>query len=185
MGSLEEYLIIILSVLINVAFITLMERKCLAISQARVGPNKVGAVGILQPAADAVKLFTNRLTVLGPINKFVFFARPAAALFLTVLFRAFINFTGGVTNTRFAVFLLLMLLSLNVYPLLGTGWGSNRKYASLGALRAAAQTVSYEISLAFIIISLLVFGASTAFLGYEKNTGLLLLIAPIFALLIP
>merc|ERR1712121_512349 len=88
-------------------------------------------------------------------------------------------------GTRFAVFLLLMLLSLNVYPLLGTGWGSNRKYASLGALRAAAQTVSYEISLAFIIISLLVFSASTSFLGYEKNLGLPFLIGPGLALFVP
>ena len=185
MRSLEEYLIIILGVLINVAFITLMERKCLAISQARVGPNKVGALGLLQPAADAVKLFTNRLTVLGPINKLVFFASPAVALLLTVLFRAFVNFAGGEIRARFSVFLLLMLLRLNVYPLLGTGWGSNRKYASLGALRAAAQTVSYEIRLAFVIISLLAFRGSAAFAGYEKNAGLPLLIGPLLALFIP
>jgi len=114
-------LIIVLRVLINVAFITLMERKCLAISQARVGPNKVGALGLLQPGADAVKLFTNRITVLGPMNKFVFFARPAVALLLTVLFRVFVNFTRGIASARFSVFFLLILLRLNVYPLLGTG----------------------------------------------------------------
>lgn len=114
-------MIIVLRVLINVAFITLMERKCLAISQARVGPNKVGALGLLQPAADAVKLFTNRITVLGPMNKFVFFARPAVALLLTVLFRVFVNFTRGIASARFSVFFLLILLRLNVYPLLGTG----------------------------------------------------------------
>jgi len=139
------------------AFITLMERKVLSISQARVGPNKVGAWGLLQPVADAVKLFTNRITVLGPINKILYFISPVLALILMIRFCALVNNSRGRGLTRLTVLVLAILLRLNVYPLLGAGWGSNSKYAALGGLRAAAQTISYEISLAFILIRFMVF----------------------------
>ena len=108
-------------VLVNVAFITLIERKALSLSQARIGPNKVGLWGLLQPVADAVKLFTNRLTVLGPINKAVYFIRPILALFLIVRLTAILSSISGAGLTRLSVFFLIMLLRLNVYPLLGSG----------------------------------------------------------------
>jgi len=104
-----------------VAFITLIERKALSLSQARIGPNKVGLWGLLQPVADAVKLFTNRLTVLGPINKAVYFIRPILALFLIVRLTAILSSISGAGLTRLSVFFLIMLLRLNVYPLLGSG----------------------------------------------------------------
>ena len=103
------------------AFITLIERKALSLSQARIGPNKVGLWGLLQPVADAVKLFTNRLTVLGPINKAVYFIRPILALFLIVRLTAILSTISGAGLTRLSVFFLIMLLRLNVYPLLGSG----------------------------------------------------------------
>ena len=103
------------------AFITLIERKALSLSQARIGPNKVGLWGLLQPVADAVKLFTNRLTVLGPINKAVYFIRPILALFLIVRLTAILSSISGAGLTRLSVFFLIMLLRLNVYPLLGSG----------------------------------------------------------------
>ena len=103
------------------AFITLIERKALSLSQARIGPNKVGLWGLLQPVADAVKLFTNRLTVLGPINKAVYFIRPILALFLIVRLTAILSSISGAGLTRLSVFSLIMLLRLNVYPLLGSG----------------------------------------------------------------
>lgn len=152
---LEETLLGAVCVLVNVAFVTLLERKALSLIQARVGPNKVGGFGALQPAADAVKLFTNRITVLGPINKVFYFTRPVISVVLMVLFCHFSTSFFSARNSRLRAFFLLILLSLNVYPLLGAGWGSNRKYAILGGLRAAAQTISYEISLAFIAAAVL------------------------------
>jgi len=152
---LEELLLRAVCVLVNVAFVTLIERKALSLIQARVGPNKVGAYGALQPAADAVKLFTNRITMLGPINKVFYFIRPIISVVLIVLFCHFSCSFFSARSSRLRVFFLLMLLSLNVYPLLGAGWGSNSKYAILGGLRAAAQTISYEISLAFIVAAII------------------------------
>ena len=108
-------------VLVNVAFITLIERKALSISQTRVGPNKVGVWGLLQPVADAIKLFRNRITVLGPINKLVYFMRPMLALFLIISFSSLVNRSREVTTLRLRIFLLSILLRLNVYPLLGSG----------------------------------------------------------------
>jgi len=111
----------ILPVLINVAFLTLLERKILGLGQLRVGPNKVGLWGILQPAADAVKLFTNSVTMLGPMNKVIFFFSPIIRLLLSLMFAILISSTtGGVKNT-FSLLMLIVLLSLNVYPLFGAG----------------------------------------------------------------
>jgi len=168
-----------------VAFITLIERKALSLSQARIGPNKVGLWGLLQPVADAVKLFTNRLTVLGPINKAVYFIRPILALFLIVRLTAILSSISGAGLTRLSVFFLIMLLRLNVYPLLGSGWGSNRKYALLGGLRAAAQTIAYEIRLAFVLIRFMVFWDSPSMSRGWVKGGLDFIIGPLFLILLP
>lgn len=121
MLHLEETLLGAVCVLVNVAFVTLLERKALSLIQARVGPNKVGGFGALQPAADAVKLFTNRITVLGPINKVFYFTRPVVSVVLMVLFCHFSASFFSARNSRLRAFFLLILLSLNVYPLLGAG----------------------------------------------------------------
>lgn len=140
--------------LLNVAFLTLIERKVLGIRQIRVGPNKIGAWGVLQPAADAVKLFTNRLSTLGPMNKLVYFGRPVLRLFLTLSFLILISPAKGGLAPTCGVLLLIILLRLNIYPLIGAGWGSGRKYARLGGLRGIAQTIAYEISLAFLCLAI-------------------------------
>jgi len=114
-------LVITLSVLLNVALVTLLERKVLSIRQLRVGPNKVGLYGVLQPAADAIKLFSNRRTLLGPINGVLFFFSPIIAIGLMIMFVPLISFNSRILSPRFSVFIILILLSLNVYPLLIAG----------------------------------------------------------------
>ena len=171
--------------LVNVAFVTLIERKVLSLMQARVGPNKVGVIGILQPAADAVKLFSNSITILGPMNKVFYFASPAFSVILIALFCHFSSCFFSASGSRLRVFFLLILLSLNVYPLLGAGWGSNRKYAILGGLRAAAQTISYEIRLAFIVGAIILTWKSSSLSSGSLNLNLSGMVAPALLLFLP
>ena len=154
---MEEYFTVAIVVLVNVAFLTLLERKILGFSQIRIGPNKVGGWGLLQPVADAVKLFTNRVSKLGPINKRIYFGSPVLSLALTLFFVILIRPTRGGARIKFSLIFFIMLLSLNIYPLIGAGWGSGRKYARLGGLRGVAQTIAYEISLAFLCVALFSF----------------------------
>ena len=119
--TVEELLFVTLRVRLNVALVTLHERKVLSIRQLRVGPNKVGAYGLLQPGADAIKLFSNRRTLLGPINGALFFLSPTIAIILIIIFVPLISFNSRIVSPRFGVFIVLILLSLNVYPLLIAG----------------------------------------------------------------
>merc|ERR1712227_1103707 len=142
----------VICILINVAFITLLERKILGYRQIRKGPNKVSVVGLIQPFNDAIKLFTKELVIPNQANKFQFFISPILGLILVlIIFFSFpffeINF-----SIRMSIIFIYMIIRINIYPLLFSGWSSNRKYALLGSLRAVAQTVSYEVRLALILI---------------------------------
>nr|YP_010490460.1 NADH dehydrogenase subunit 1 [Octolasmis warwickii]UWM12946.1 NADH dehydrogenase subunit 1 [Octolasmis warwickii] len=152
-----HYIIVLICVLISVAFLTLFERKVLSYVQIRKGPNKVGFSGILQPFSDAIKLFTKEQTWMNVSNYIPYFLSPVMMFFLALVLWCIMPYTTGFLDFNYSMFFFLSVLSLGVYPLMIAGWSSNSKYALLGGLRGVAQTISYEVSLALILLSFIVF----------------------------
>lgn len=149
-----KILIIVIPLLLGVAYLTYAERKVLGYIQVRIGPNRVGFRGLLQPIADIVKLLTKEIVVPNRSNKYLFVIAPLFALVPSLAGWAVIPFSQGVELATINASLLYIfaMSSIGVYGVLIAGWASNSKYAMFGSLRSAAQTVSYEIAMGFALV---------------------------------
>jgi len=152
-----EIVAIIVPLLLAVAYLTYAERKVLAAAQLRRGPNVVGPFGLLQPMADGLKLLMKETVIPTGANRGVFLAAPIITFSLAIVAWAVIPFGQGVViaNINVGILYLFAISSLGVYGIIIAGWASNSKYAFLGALRSAAQMVSYEVSIGFVMVSVL------------------------------
>ncbi|CAO3354260.1 NADH-quinone oxidoreductase subunit NuoH [Azospirillum melinis] len=152
-----QILAITVPLLVAVAFMTYAERKIMGAMQMRQGPSIVGPFGLMQPFADGLKLFAKEQILPEGANRVVFYVAPMLTFFLALIAWAVIPFDYGVvlSNINVGVLYLFAISSLGVYGIVMAGWASNSRYAFLGALRSAAQMVSYEVSMGLIIISVL------------------------------
>jgi len=157
-----KFLIIAVPVLISVAYLTLAERKVIGYSQTRKGPNVVGIYGLLQPLADGIKLFSKEMIIPNHVSIFLYFFSPILALTLGLVVWALmpLNNYAMMSDINLGILIVFALSSIGVYAILMSGWSSNSKYAFMGSLRAAAQMISYEVSIGLIIISVILCSGS-------------------------
>ncbi len=159
---LGKSLLVIVPLLGIVAYYTYAERKIIGYIQVRMGPNRVGPVGLLQPIADAVKLMFKEITIPGGADKMLFIMAPILSMGAAIAAWAVVPFNDGwvLADINAGLLYILAMTSLGVYGVIIAGWASNSKYAILGALRSAAQIVAYEIAMGFALVVVLMAAGS-------------------------
>jgi NADH-quinone oxidoreductase subunit H len=159
---LAKSLLVIVPLLLVVAYYTFAERKIIGYMQVRMGPNRVGPQGLLQPIADAVKLAFKEITIPGGANKVLFIMAPILSMGAAIAAWAVVPFNDGwvLADVNAGLLYILAMTSLGVYGVIIAGWASNSKYALLGALRSAAQIVAYEIAMGFALVAVLMVSSS-------------------------
>src|ERR1700688_2477142 len=157
-----EVIAVVVPLLLAIAYFTYAERKVLAYSQLRKGPNVVGPFGLFQPIADGLKLLMKETVIPSGANRIVFIAAPMLTFTLALVAWAVIPFGDGIviSNINVGLLYLFAISSLSVYGIIMAGWASNSRYAFLGALRSAAQMVSYEVSIGFVLVTVLLCAGS-------------------------
>jgi len=179
-----NFLIIVVPVLISVAYLTLAERKIMGSMQQRKGPNVVGFLGLLQPLADGLKLLLIETVIPTNANTFGFIFAPILTLMLSLFGWSVIPFStfSFFVDINIALLFLFAVSSLGVYGIIISGWASNSRYAFFGALRSAAQMISYEVSIGLILISILVCTGSLSFVDIVFFQKFIFFVIPFFPL---
>ena len=181
-----QILLIVVPLLIAVAYLTYAERKILGAMQYRQGPMVVGPFGLLQPFADALKLLTKETIIPSGANRVVFIMAPMLTFILSLLGWAVIPFDDGwvLADINVGIMYLFAISSLGVYGIIMAGWASNSRYAFLGGLRSAAQMVSYEVSMGFVIITVLLCVGSLNLSDIVRAQQNLWFIIPLFPMFV-
>jgi NADH-quinone oxidoreductase subunit H len=160
--SLIKIICVVLPVMGCVAYLTLWERKMIGWMHVRMGPNRVGPAGLLQPIADALKLLLKEIVVPAKANKALFVLAPVMTIMPALVAWAVVPFgpEQAIANVNAGLLFVMAITSLEVYGVIIAGWASNSKYAFLGAMRASAQMVSYEIAMGFVLVIILMVSGS-------------------------